>query len=153
MDPNSLFFNMFFVHAETVCVCVTYIWNLHRRLWVVRGWLLCDLRWNGTQFIKRAGQESYFYPHNYYTLTFVHSRASSTENKWSAHALPISGLPHPHPISLSSTHTHAHAHTLKIPSPFTSSSLARKGVLHSDGEMMTMAHYPLPEEWIWYIQR
>lgn len=27
------------------------------------------------------------------------------------------------------------------------------GVLHSDGEMMTMAHYPLPEERIWYIQR
>lgn len=26
------------------------------------------------------------------------------------------------------------------------------GVLHSDGERMTMAHYPLPEEWIWYIQ-
>lgn len=24
----------------------------------------------------------------------------------------------------------------------------RMGVLHSDGEMMTMAHYPLPEEWI-----
>lgn len=55
-------------------------------------------------------------------------------------------------------HTHAHAHTSKAPSFYfltlfyMSLAILRMGVLHSDGEMMTMAHYPLPEEWIWYIQ-
>lgn len=52
------------------------------------------------------------------------------------------------------SHTRALAHTLKTPLlPSLSSALATKEwTLHSDGEMMTMAHYPLPEEWIQYIQ-
>lgn len=85
------------------CICAS---NLHHRPWVVTGWLLCDLRWNGTQFIKRVGQESY--PQNYYMLIFVHSRASSTGNIQPSRGLPLSSSPYPFPISL----THMHMHTL-----------------------------------------
>lgn len=91
---------------------ITYLWlnknasKLHNCLWVVTGGLLCNLRWNGTQFIKRVGQESYFYPQNYYTLTFVHNQASSTENKWSTHAPPLSSSPYPFPIFLKRMHMH-----------------------------------------------
>ena len=84
MFSSSIFFfvlYMYSVYMHKKCVCMSRIYasNLHHRPRVVTGWLLCDLRWNGTQFIKkRVGRESYFYPQNYYTLTFVRSRASST---------------------------------------------------------------------------
>lgn len=77
--------------------------------------------------------------------TCVHSLASSTENKWSRGALPSS-------LEGSlSTSRHAHAHTGRTPSRLALCVfLFGVGIsaLHSDGEMMTMAHYPLPEEWI-----
>lgn len=97
-----------------VCVYHVPMTNLHHRPWVVTGWLLCDLRWNGTQFIKRVGQESYFYPQNYYTLTFVRSRAAQEIN-----GLPtpfLSQALHIHFPSLS--HTHMHMHTLLKHHPF-----------------------------------
>lgn len=79
-------------------------------------------------------------------------------------AWKINGLPTPflaqaffiHFPSLSHTQTRTHsqlAHTLKTPLLPSLSAATKERMLHSDGEMMTMAHYPLPEEWIQYIQR
>lgn len=57
-------------------------------------------------------------------------------------------------LSLIHTCTCTHSsNTTPNPSLFFVARNVRMDVLHSDGEMMTMAHYPLPEEWIRYIQR
>lgn len=108
-EQNSMLSSsvVFYMYSRT---CTNGVWhvsmllNLHHRPWDVTGWMLCNLRWNGTQFIK-----SYFCPQNYYTLVFVHSRASSTENKWSTHPLPLSSTPYPVPVSLSHTRTCTHS--------------------------------------------
>lgn len=138
------------VHAQTVYVCHVSMLQIYNSCpWVVTGWLVCDLRWNGTQFIKRG--ELFLSTKLLYVdiLSIVEQAAQK-----------IYGLPAPflsqalliHVPSL--THTHAHAHTLKntIPSLSFFVTLKQDWALHSDGEMMTMAHYPLPEEWIRYIQ-
>lgn len=65
--------------------------------------------------------------------------------------------PSPLKLSLSSSHlahTHMHMHTLLKPRPvplFLRHS-QRKNGRYILMEVMTMAHYPLPEEWIRYIQ-
>lgn len=153
-QQNSLlqFFLHVFLYMHKQWVNLMYPW-LNRRMLqiyiIVRELYLvdCSATLGGmAQFIIRVERESYFYPQNYYMLRFVRSRASSMENKWSTHALSLSSSPYPFPISL--TYTHAHAHTLLTPPPslsFIVTRNVRMGVLHSDGEMMTMAHYPLPE--------
>lgn len=77
------------------------------------------------------------------TLIFVHRRASGTENKWSALALPLSRSLYPFPISLSHTHTCTCTHSL-IPHPFPclSSSLSQR----KNGRYILMEKW-----WPWLI--
>lgn len=55
---------------------------------------------------KESDRRAIFNPENHYMLTFVHSWASSKENKWSTDAIPLSAAPYPLSI------THMHMHTL-----------------------------------------
>lgn len=104
-----LYICFLYMHKEQMCFhdwggeCFSFT------LWVATGWLLCDLWWNGTVYHKSQTGELFF-THKYYsTLTFVHSRASSTQNKWSNHGLlSIWGPPCPYPIALTHTCTCTH---------------------------------------------
>lgn len=77
-------------------------------------------------------------------LTFA-AVEPATQKKHSGHASPSL---YPSRISRS----HMHMHTLVKRPPVIAAGVGMS-VLHSDGETMTMAHYPLPEEWMGYIQR
>lgn len=111
-EQNSMLSSsvVFYMYSRT---CTNSVWHGIYAFKFTSSSMRCDrvialqpsVEWHS---LSRVGQESYFCPQNYYTLVFVHSRASSTENKWSTHPLPLSSTPYPFPVSL----THAHLHTL-----------------------------------------